>query len=97
MQSAKSLLQTEISNARVNYESSLVSNFALSKDSKIFSYIRSFTTNNGIPPAMSYQSSTITSDVNKANAFDQFFHSVFNSSSTEISLNLLGFFMFHFQ
>ena len=40
---------------------------------------------------MNYQSSTITSDLDKANAFNKFFNSVFNSTSTDVSLNCLNF------
>ena len=92
LQSAESLLQTEISNSRINFESSLLTNYASSKDGKIFTYIKSFSTNNNsIPPVMNYQSSTITSDLDKANAFNKLFNSVFNSTSTDVSLNCLNF------
>ena len=55
-------------------------------------YIKNFCTNdNSIPPVMNYQSSTITSDLDKPMPSNKFFHSVFNSTSTDVSLNCLTF------
>ena len=92
LSSAESHLQTEILNARVNYESTLVQTFAFSNDSKIYNYMKSFSKNSGIPAILQYQSSLFTSATDKANAFNKFFHSVYNSSScTDIALDVLPF------
>ena len=40
---------------------------------------------------MFYQSLTLTSDLDKANSFNEFFHSVFNSSTTDPSLDCHSF------
>ena len=85
LSSAESSLQVEISNARTDFESSLVHDFAFSNDSRIYDYIRTFSKSGGIPSSLQYQSQLITSAPEKANAFNNFFHSVFNHSSAEVA------------
>ena len=88
LSAAESTLHTDISTARVAFESSLVDAFAYSKDSKIYDYIRSFSKSGGIPSVLQYQSQTLTG---KANVFNDFFHFVFNSSCTDVALTDLPF------
>ena len=91
---AESKLHHDISNARVTYESRLVSNFAFSNDFAIYNYIKSFSNCRGIPPTVSHGSVSATSPTEKANLFNEFFYSVFNSTSVSFpssSLSLLPF------
>ena len=85
LSSAESLLHCDISDVRVTYESRLVSNFAFSNDSAIYSYIKSFSRCRGIPPSVSLGSVTATSPIEKANLFNEFFYSVFNTTSVSLS------------
>ena len=91
LSAAESTLHTDISTARVAFESPLVDAFAYSKDSKIYDYIRSFSKSGGIPSVLQYQSQTLTAATGKANAFNDFFHSVFNSSCMDVALTDLPF------
>ena len=68
LSAAESTLHTDISTARVAFESSLVDAFAYSKDSKIYDYIRSFSKSGGILSELQYQSQTLTAATGKANA-----------------------------
>ena len=72
--------QTEILEARCTYESNLVTNFARSNDSKIYSYIRSLTRHNSLPSVVQHGSVTASTASEKAELLNQFFHSVFNTS-----------------
>ena len=47
--SSESLLQADIAEAKLNYESHLVSTFAANKNYKIFNYMRCLTTHNSLP------------------------------------------------
>ena len=84
LSAAESLLHTEISNAKTAFESSLVEAFALSKNSRIYNYIRSFSKSGDIPAVLQYQSKSLTSAIDKANALNDFFQSVFNSCWTDV-------------
>ena len=71
---AESQLQDEIRLARTDFETALVSKFAMSKNPSIFKYIRSFVKGLDLPASLTYESTTVTSDVNKDNGFSYFFH-----------------------
>ena len=68
-------LQANIRSTRIAFESTLVSKFATCKDPSIFKYIKSFLKGPGLPTFLTYETTTVTSDVDKANAFNKFFHS----------------------
>ena len=70
-----------MSEAKLNYESHLVSTFAVNKNYKIFNYLHSLTTQNTLPATVCSGSLTASSDVDKANLFNQYFHSVFTRSN----------------
>ncbi|XP_011408123.1 PREDICTED: uncharacterized protein LOC105315248, partial [Amphimedon queenslandica] len=88
---AEPAINKEIADARVAYESTLVEAFAFSKDSAIYRYIRSFSKCNGIPTVLQHQSELLSTAVDKAAAFNNYFHSVFNSSNTDIDVSNLPF------
>ena len=66
--------------AKSNYESQLVQSYAGTHTSKIYDYIRSLSKKSSIPPAVSLDNSSATSDTGKAELFNTFFHSVFTGS-----------------
>ena len=76
-----SLLQADIAEAKLNYESHLVSTFAANKNYKILNYMRCLTTHNSLPDTIRSDSSEASSDVEKTNLFNQYFHSVFTRSN----------------
>lgn len=79
--SAELSLQKQIIKAKSRYESNLVTNFALSNNSKIYSYIKSFSKHSDFPPTISFDSVQATNSADRAAVFNQFFHSKFNNKS----------------
>ena len=73
--------QDMIDTAKLDYESSLVHNFASTNSSKIYDYIKSITKSNHMPSSVNFNSSTASTDHDKANLFNLYFHSVFHNPS----------------
>ena len=65
--------------AKTSYESLLIRSFTGRFNSKIYNYNKGLTNNSSIPPTVG--SLLVTSDQDRANAFNSFFHSVFTDSS----------------
>ena len=80
LNSAQVQLEDEIRQACCTYESNLVKNYAHSNDSKIYSYLKSLSRSNSLPSTMQHGSVTATTQSDKAELFNQFFHSVFTTS-----------------
>ena len=78
---AEASLQSKMLDARSKYESTLVSDFACSKNSKIYSYIKSFSKHMDLPPTVFLESAQAATPAGKAALFNDFFHSVFNTKS----------------
>lgn len=78
---AESILQNLITQAKSDYEDHLVTSFANNNSNKIYSYIRSITNQNTIPPSMHLDSTSVHTDSEKAELFNKFFHSVFSSTT----------------
>ena len=91
LEEAESQLQADIKSARIDFETALVSKFATSKNPSIYKYIKSFVKGSDLPEFLTYESITVTSDADKSNAFNNFFHSVFSQNSTHISPSDLPF------
>ena len=94
LSAAESLLHTEISNAKTAFESSLVEAFALSKNSRIYNYIRSFSKSGDIPAVLQYQSKSLTSAINPNHlplllTRQMLLMTFFTQSSTHVGLMLL--------
>ena len=70
-------LQAEISKAKIDYEANLVSSCANNSNNKIYQYIKYITKTSSIPQTLFHNSSPISSDLSKADAFNKYFHSVF--------------------
>ena len=81
-------LQCDIRKAKANYEDHLVSNFAFSNDSKIYQYIRSLSGKDKLPKVMFCNWFSVVTAVEKADLFNEFFHSVFSTNSDTPSLNI---------
>ena len=73
-----SALSDKIQSAKSLYESQLVTNCAGNCNSKIYDYIRSLSNNCSIPSTVFFNSASATTDLEKANLFNSFFHSVYN-------------------
>ena len=78
LSSAELQLHNNILEARSNFESDLVTNFAFSNDPKIYQYMRSFSRQSDLPGVMHLGSRSATSGADKAELFNCFFQSVFN-------------------
>lgn len=74
-------IQQKILIAKSSYETNLIHSFAGRQNNKIYSYIRSMSASNSIPSCLHLGSLTATSDHTRASLFNQFFHSVFTTSS----------------
>lgn len=84
LETNESLLQAEISRAKADYESSLISNFS-HDNSKIYKYIRSFSKSISIPCSVYHDSICANSDVAKASLFNEYFYSVFTKATSHPS------------
>ena len=76
-----------IDTAKLDYESSLVHNFASTNSSKIYDCIKSITKSNHMPSSVNFNSSTASTDHDKANFFNLYFHSVFHNPSCLPNIN----------
>ena len=81
LQSLKENFHDKLLATKSKYETELIKSAAGRKNSKIFDYIRSLTSNNIIPPSVSYNSVISRSDAESAKLFNSYFHSIFTSSS----------------
>ena len=75
-------LQDNISLAKSEFKNNLVYSFGFNHDHKIYRYIRNLSDQSQLPATMYFGSEEVSEDVDKANFFNQFFHSVFNDYST---------------
>ena len=66
---------------RSKYQSTLVSDFAHSKNSKIYSYIKSSSKHMDLPPTVFLESAQAATPAGKVALFNDFFHLVFNMKS----------------
>ena len=53
----------------------------MSNNSKIYSYIKSFSKHSDLPPTISFDSVQATNSADKAAVFNRFFDSIFNNKS----------------
>ena len=80
VQALESRLSSLIITAKSDFEHSL----SMQPASKIYKYIRSFLPSYSVPPIVSLDSRTGSSDYEKVTLFNTFFHSVFTLSSYQI-------------
>ena len=67
--------------AKAHYETNLIKSFNTNNSSAIYRYIRAITDQNAIPPAVTFGDRCAVSDYHRACLFNEFFYSVFSSSS----------------
>ena len=84
LQHAEEQFQQIISEAKANYESSLISNYTFGATSVIYRYIRSLSKTQSMPSTVYLGIITATCDESKAKLFNLYFHSVFNKASQPI-------------
>ena len=81
LKNSESQLAEEIQSAKLSYESNLVQDFATINSNKIYKYMNSLLKHDTIPPIMHHESSEAFSNKDKASLFNQYFQSVFTTSS----------------
>ena len=84
IQISEELLKLKMTQAKSNFESKLIESLQSGTSSNIFRYIRNIVSYNDLPVSMSLDSACLSSDPDKASAFNQHFHSIFNQTYFEI-------------
>ena len=86
IQISEELLKLKMTQAKSNFESKLIESLQSDTSSNIFRYIyiRNIVGCNDLPVSMSLDSACLSSDPDKASAFNQHFYSIFNQTSFEI-------------
>ena len=64
--------------------SSLIHNFAMNRDSKIYEYIKQFTKSHTLPLQLHLGANVANTDYDKAELFNQYFFSVFTNSDFQV-------------
>ena len=62
--------------AKRDYEHNLINKYACSRDPGIYRYIHSLTNSRSLPLVLHNDSTVVTTDMDKANAFNQYFYSI---------------------
>ena len=70
--------------AKSDYEQSLIHNFAMNRDPKIYQYIKQFTKSYSLPPQLHLGANVANTDYDKAELFNQYFFSVFTNSDFQV-------------
>ena len=78
------LLQSKIVQAKSEYENKLIESHLSSNSPVIYSYIRSISKHNVLPPLLHLDNYFAVSDSDKAALFNEYFHSVFTRSSFQL-------------
>ena len=72
--------QAKISKAKIDYESNLISNCAFNNTSTIYNYIKDLTKTKTIPSTITLDQTHVYNDIDRANLFNTYFHSVYTPS-----------------
>ena len=81
---SESSLIAKVAEAKAQYETNLINSFSGNNSSAIYRYIRVITSQNTIPPAITFDDNCATSDFHKACLFNKYFHSIFTRSSFQL-------------
>ena len=84
LQQAEDKLQQDIINARVGYESKLVTGLAANNNYTIYWYINSFSKFKTLPETLNFQSESVAENHLKAELFNKYFYSIFNKNFSDI-------------
>ena len=77
-------LRANIDHAKTCYESKLINDFALGRNSRIYSHIRSVLQQDQLPSQMFLKSVSAVTDIDKANLFNRYFFSIYSSNSSSL-------------
>ena len=77
----ENVLQTDMVNAKADFESTLIHQSIIQSNSGIYKYIRSLYKLNNIPLSMHLNNKVATVDDQKATLFNEYFHSIYSSPS----------------
>ena len=66
---------------KATYETDLIKSFGPNNPSRIYKYIDKIAGHNSLPISVTYNSTSATSDLEKASLFNVYFHSVFTCST----------------
>ena len=77
-------LMSRIAQAKANYETNLIKSFNNNNSSAIYRYIRAITNQNAIPSAVTLGDRSAVSDYHRACLFNEFFYSIFTSSTFQL-------------
>ena len=78
---AEDTLLNLIFKAKLDYESDLINSYIQSTNPNIFRYIKNLTKSHSLPTSLHMDLIVFEEDFDKANAFNEYFHSVFTQSS----------------
>ena len=78
---AELCLSKDIAQAKSNYESKLIQDFASHNQPKIYRYIRNLRKSDSLPSSVSYDNNVASEDHARALLFNKFFYSVFTTSN----------------
>ena len=81
---AENNFSQELCKAKSAYEHNLIYNYAHSRDSRIFQYIHSLTKSKSLLVVLHINSTMVSADMDRANAFNQYFYSVFKEGQTTL-------------
>lgn len=85
-------LASKVSSSKLEYESRLVSDFSSKSNNRIYKYISSLTKQSSLPSSLHLESKTESSNFGVASIFNEYFHSVFNQSSSPPTFSSDGLF-----
>ena len=86
IEQSETLLMSRSVQAKALYETDLIKSLKTSNSSSIYRYIRAITNQNSIPPSVTFGDRCAVSDYHRACLFNEFFHSIFTSSSFQLPL-----------
>ena len=81
---SESSLIAKVAEAKAQYETNLINSFSGNNSSAIYRYIHAITSQNTIPPAITFDDNCATSDFHKACLFNKYFYSIFTRSSFQL-------------
>ena len=82
---AENSLQQTMSKAKLEFESSLINDFAFSNNNRIFKYISSFSKSDLIPASMYYNDKCCSDNFGNAQMFNSYFYSIFTRETSSCS------------
>ena len=85
--SSERALQSKTRSAKLQFDSDLIYDLAITGCPNIYKYLRKLTNQHQLPPTIYHDSKTASSDQDKACMFNEYLHSVFTNSSFELTFS----------